>query len=508
MSSNVGRYSDTFAQGDLGNLTKFTDTGEIRVSKGGCANPNYYGTECTGFFPSNGEYETGAPDPNNPSNNCNRCDVSGPSGCSYYDTSGSGKYCACNNSGVNYQGRRCSVKRLAYNADPATCCIVAANPSTHGNTTGVYTNGLFQWYEVGFDTYTCDPNLLENCPLYANSIANNCQTISRNDTAQAWFKGSSKAPDDTTGYCLNYINNTYPTDKKSAQIVLSTAMNYAATSVTDFGKSNPKTAQAISNMVEACSTYGGCDSALTKLCSAQTRESVVAAYDAYTKSPTTDNLYNKNIYQACACHLPADQYTKWANLGVDESHTACDPICMLPNAVSQWVNGQPAQCTQNLCIISDVTIDIIKSQTGPINFDIVCGCGKDSKPGSCRCIFSDVNIFESGSNILGGLNFQQNCGGNCQVPDPKNPGNFLQVDCNNGIPVNPQPPGPSPSSTGIWQWIKKNSSKIFVVGMVIAIIFGAIYWYKNMKPVTKNISEMITLDDAFQGTLGEAILAL
>ena len=120
----------------------------------------------------------------------------------------------------------------------------------------------------------------------------------------------------------------------------------------------------------------------------------------YTRSDAEHPL----IRQFCGCYLPEDQYN-----GLSTDLRACDPLCSGLDTVQFFPSAtatQPQQCTTDVCIIDDVTINVINSDLGNITFQQICqNCG----PGNCRCIISDINILAQNSD-LGQLNLQQNCG--------------------------------------------------------------------------------------------------
>ena len=164
---------------------------------------------------------------------------------------------------------------------------------------------------------------------------------------------------------------------------------------------------------------------------------------------------------------------------------------MLPNVLPQFSGGTKAFCSQSLCILDNITVDIINSQTGDINFNTLCG---NCKGGNCRCVFSNINIFQSGSSV-GNINFEQNCG-SCSTPDPNSPGNFLKMDCKTGIPVN-GPPSEKGFLENILNWISNNKIKAGIIVLVVFIIVGFSLWYllkSDTKP-DKPLSEKITLSD-------------
>ena len=414
---------------------------------------------------------------------------SGCNGCQCGNTSGPGRSCSCNGVASVY-GTKCGAKRKYYNGDIASCLLRQAS-SSRSNTTGncIDCPNRF-WYTIGDNTYTCNPNI--SIPGNAGLVANVCSDLTKPLTRASWLQGNP-TPTNPLGYCYNFVN-AQVIDPNSASTVLQAAVNNMVTTIPDFGISDPNKAQTVSTLLNLCSTgraAGSCDGALNNMCSNLSREDILSAYkNAITNK---NDVASANIYRACGCHLPQSAYAAWANLGIDETNVACDPICMLPNVVKQDVNGQPAVCNQSLCLIDNVAIDIVNSQTGPINFNMVCGC--NGSGGTCRCIFSDVSIFQENSTV-GQLNFSQNCG-SCQIPDPLNPGNFIPVNCNTGIPSG----GNIPTTPGlierILEWFRNHS--YFLIFAIFALFVLIVIYWKNTKTriIPKSPESLITLADLF-----------
>lgn len=429
-------------------------------------------------------------------------------GCSYDNEIGPGAPCTCGGGGggsIN-KGQKCAVQRVAFNGDIGACCMIAMSPghingqiTTGWNKAGQSNPQFNNWAFLAYDTYTCSPQSTFDCSTAASNVASECSTFNRDGTYIAWNPNNkNKVP----AYCYNYVNNVVSANNSASAEVLNAALNNLPANF-DFGKNDTTgiQANALNNIINLCSTKGGCDKSLQNICSNKSYNDVLNAYKNYLDPNSTplEKLISQNIYQACGCHLPPVQYESdgWSNLGVTET---CDPICMIPGVVPQWSSAGPLQCSQNLCIINDVKIDIINSNAGNITFNEVCGgCGNNG--GGCRCIFSGINVFQSGSTV-GNLNFSQNCAGNCQIPDINNPGNFIPVNCSTGLPSGNTP---IPINLTKWELIKKwaNNNKFELLVIVIAIIIAIIIllvWLnkKNHLPKSNDLIDQITLSDLFK----------
>lgn len=434
-------------------------------------------------WPDNGEYEWGGLGAS-----CGMCNFnygygreeSRPSG--YPDTCKNLPWTQCSASTPGYSPQ---VRRVGYNGNPASCCLASHGGSAKSSqTTGNASGGSFSWGRVDSDTYTCDPKY-GNSPTSCNSpdvtgqVAKYCGSQDSGSRAQ-W--------DPTKGLCSAYMVSSTP---ETAHTLLNTALTNAYNSKVSIDSTDPSEQIYISNLLQQCDSGPGtgiCDATLTKFCQGYSREQVQQAYADYIQEggdPTfqsTNGLSPKaqaalNLFKACSCHLQTSEYQSWAKAGVNEVNVACDPLCQL-GGISQYVDGKPAECHENLCIIDNVTIDQVNSSSGDVNFNVVCGsCGSNTKSGSgsttCRCIFDDINIFQDNSKI-GNINFDQHCGGNCQTPDPNTPGKFIKIDCKTGIPSHSTgPPHTNGGSGSTWEKIRKwiDEHRTETIAIIVALIF-------------------------------------
>lgn len=102
----------------------------------------------------------------------------------------------------------------------------------------------------------------------------------------------------------------------------------------------------------------------------------------------------------CGCYLPDEAYDKYTNLF--RVNKECTPMCNRQGVIPLvTVGAEPIVCAQGVCIIDDVTINIIDSQIrGGIQFTQICAnCGN----GGCSCIVDGENIDINGTIINGSL---------------------------------------------------------------------------------------------------------
>lgn len=157
---------------------------------------------------------------------------------------------------------------------------------------------------------------------------------------------------------------------------------------------------AIEDVVNVCQSYpGGCDNVLSTVCLGTTRQELGG---------------NPNRASLCGCFLSSAEFDKEGGaFGVERE---CSSTCILQSAVKRRDPASQTsflRCKQSICIIDDVTINILgKSTVGDISFNQNCGSCGDS--GSCVCSISDVSITAVESTIKD-TSFSQKCGGPSKI---------------------------------------------------------------------------------------------
>ena len=99
-----------------------------------------------------------------------------------------------------------------------------------------------------------------------------------------------------------------------------------------------------------------------------------------------DLPYIVNGQQWCGCFLPEKEYERYDRLNIPRE---CNPLCNADGVIPLTDNNYVSKiCTNNLCVIDDLTLEIISSQTENFNFNQVCrSCGS-------------VNINETMDDLL------------------------------------------------------------------------------------------------------------
>ena len=172
-----------------------------------------------------------------------------------------------------------------------------------------------------------------------------------------------------------------------------------------------------------CCPYPGlCQPALTQVCALATTQRLAL---------------NPSLNKWCGCHLPQGEYQDYSvKYNVPPE---CTPMCNRASAVPlTGLDGLPIQCQQNICIIDNVTLNLINSEIGGgVNFNNLCGSCANT---FCSCIISDTTIDITNS-IIGGnvIPITQICGQlTCSKTNPGNTGPAdITVPCDAPSTYNP-----------------------------------------------------------------------
>lgn len=173
-------------------------------------------------------------------------------------------------------------------------------------------------------------------------------------------------------------------------------------------------------------------------------------YLTYVKCP--QYYYDEmtpNQVDWCGCLvMPPDQDRQ-----IYGDNIACYPLCHQASTV-QLVDSQNRliQCNNQVCIVDDVTVNVVDSRTGNVNLTQICpGCS-----GDCTCIVNDVDVIGTG------LNIQQYCGPNTQCWRTVN-GELREVPCE------------VITSSQLWLWL------IVIIGIILIIVVIIIAFYQAIR---------------------------
>lgn len=218
---------------------------------------------------------------------------------------------------------------------------------------------------------------------------------------------------------------------------------------------------------DLCCKYPGiCQDGLQKVCSARTA-------DRISRNPKTA--------QWCGCHLPIEEYEDYA--AKYNIPPQCTSICNRVDTIPiTGINGNPITCTQNVCIIDDITVNVISSQVaGGIAFSQVCA---NCPAGGCSCIISNATVDVVNSTIGGVLiPISEGCGSlNCQQTNPGKIGpNTIPTPCGVGA-YNPfetydvnYSNAQATANKNSWLWT------IVIIIVFLIIVFLAVYFFSGSK---------------------------
>lgn len=175
---------------------------------------------------------------------------------------------------------------------------------------------------------------------------------------------------------------------------------------------------------QVCCPYPGvCQAGLAQACSTSTAQRM---------------SLNPLLTQWCGCHLPTTEYQSYSvQYNIPPQ---CTPTCnRYGNIPLVGINAQPINCTQDICLIDDITVNLINSTVaGGLNFNQICGnCGAEAQ---CSCIVSNDTVDVENSTVGGNfVPIAEGCGSvSCTQPNPSSVAGpaVLNVPCNSGT-INP-----------------------------------------------------------------------
>ncbi len=173
---------------------------------------------------------------------------------------------------------------------------------------------------------------------------------------------------------------------------------------------------------------------------------------------------NAGILNFCGCYAPRP--TVQSAKDVIDKNPECDPLCTRVNTI-HLADGQGniAECQEDVCVISDVSIEAASSRIGgTVNFIQIC-----SNCNPCRCIISGIDLGQTGDEVPQlQAQFDQFCGTNsqCLVIEPNQVA--TPVECQTSLSASPRPSSGAapPTTTSNLPW-----GLIVIVIIIIIFIF-------------------------------------
>lgn len=362
--------------------------------------------------------------------------------CNYEDTKPYIDYgFGCCDGSCGIVGEKALCERTGkFNGDPITCCFndficqannlgyqspSAQDPSYVGCFTDLNMTKTCEYVNWNITSQNCQENVGSFCsgqdiPIGNNSwmdrwgdINNSCLTAMIKNSYDINSQGGCglSVDSDVTNSPINFSGLTW-----SKEMMQAVFKRYKEDGFILGSLPNQKGYSPFQNVLfNVCENYPQfCDYGLTSYCSDFTIEQV-----------------SKNITLAnwCGCYLNNSEYENYSenyNIGFE-----CTPICNTSQSVKKTgINGEPIICTKNVCILDDITVNVVNSQIlGSVDFSQICG-----KCDNCTCFISNNNIDINNSTILGNVYIaNQNCGDQyCSIPNKSIFGpRTLTVPCDN-----------------------------------------------------------------------------
>lgn len=193
-----------------------------------------------------------------------------------------------------------------------------------------------------------------------------------------------------------------------------------------------------------------------------------------------ETSFKPSVAKMCGCFLPETEYEVYTNhYGVP---IQCSPTCN-NTSIIPLTDGdrKPIPCRSDLCIIDDISLNIVNSQiNGNFNLGQFCGgCANNNTEDNvnqCSCIFNGNSIRIQDTLVEGNLNILQDCRNT-----------FVNTENNSNI-------GPNNVQVTLEQYFKNdngfprfiNTSMIILllcllIGLVIIILVIVIIFKKQNK---------------------------
>lgn len=192
---------------------------------------------------------------------------------------------------------------------------------------------------------------------------------------------------------------------------------------------------------------------------------------------------NPEAAKLCGCHLPASEYNDYVSRY--QVNIPCTPTCSYPGTVPITdTRGAPYSCTQNVCLITDLSVNLVDSQVDQ-NLDIsqLCSnCSSSAAGGvaTCACIVEGDSLTLINSKVSGNVNISTSCTqATCVGASGTFPCNQVPVQgtCLGSSGIAPCNQGTSAPSTS-----SSRNRILFGVGMLIVALIAVAFLYLLIHP--------------------------
>jgi hypothetical protein len=395
---------------------------------------------------------------------------------------------------INNAGLQAVYQRASFHADPLTCCLK----------NNVCNSDAYSCYEREDYERTCAPE-------YRDVVSDPCYAIIEPICAEPdnWLQPiTANGVSMTCNQYIDHLIGQYgPNDEKRCLNISSLQNNVQGCQPIDLqifipnAKGYSQAKDIINRVISKYNNqgyrlgadigdadYGPFQDAIKQTC---------CKYPDLCKTNIIENCqsidplrinYKPREKEWCGCYLPDSAYEKYINVyGINKE---CTPYCNgIDNIPTTNVSGSGIPCRQNVCLIDDVTINIINSDIGQINIGNFCGgcqsANQSAFISSCICIIDNNTINIINEKIGGQVNIVNQCGSTkctkTATPEQINKGlpSFLDIPCDSSPDFDPFIQYEQKQEQ---ERIAKNSNfiTIFLIALfVVLAIFFLILFFKR-----------------------------
>lgn len=270
---------------------------------------------------------------------------------------------------------------FASNEDTSDCCVAPESCTySEGDSIGDCAVGRGSLPR----TLNCPPSHHAGSPLCLPVLQDHCTFSTWNQTA--------------TTNCDKYLADFSGAPVTSQQAVLMTGMNNYMNYLD--GNKPSSSDPFVSKAATYCAQWPGlCDTSLKTICADVTSD---------------DLLSDPELSRLCGCFMADKEYYLPGIIPI-ECNGACS-INLHPdvNGVPRGqINedtgmGEAIECDQVSCVMDQITLSMINSYAGSVNFSELCGSAHD---GSATCILDGITIDALNASVEGGIDLTQSCNG-------------------------------------------------------------------------------------------------
>jgi hypothetical protein len=189
---------------------------------------------------------------------------------------------------------------------------------------------------------------------------------------------------------------------------------------------------------------------------------------------------NPELTRWFGCYLPEAEYEEYS--AKYNIQPACSPTCNRISTIPEvGINDQAITCTQSVCIIDNVTANLLDSTVaGGVSIDQICaGCAGGGGLGTCACMASDVNLDITNSTINGlVVPLAQICGNyTCQQSNPSAVGPaMVTIPCDGTGNTNPYEVVQAIIAEHALESYRRNWIITIIIIVVIMLIIIVLLW--------------------------------